>query len=208
MYSLYFHGRVFDPCCGSGGMFVQSERFVEARGGCTSVPDCLWVEPHLELSNGQLELQGEYPHPDSHPIDCPSCQSIGALDAGQWIGWMVAAYGEEGPNRVVEVHVDPASPTDGTTPANQWQQMCKKNWMTGLPSEYATRPLPVDFDEGLEMEIRLNNATSGDTQMMYGRVYELVPPTGGTTTTAYTRSYYTEKRQQSMVAYDRVAGAF
>jgi|GEM_PF-22116 Type I restriction-modification system methyltransferase subunit len=28
-----FKGRVFDPCCGSGGMFVQSERFMEAHGG-------------------------------------------------------------------------------------------------------------------------------------------------------------------------------
>lgn len=28
-----FHGRVYDPCCGSGGMFVQSARFVEAHGG-------------------------------------------------------------------------------------------------------------------------------------------------------------------------------
>jgi type I restriction enzyme M protein len=27
------HGRIYDPCCGSGGMFVQSERFVEAHGG-------------------------------------------------------------------------------------------------------------------------------------------------------------------------------
>jgi type I restriction enzyme M protein len=26
-------GRVYDPACGSGGMFVQSERFVEAHGG-------------------------------------------------------------------------------------------------------------------------------------------------------------------------------
>ena len=26
-------GRVYDPCCGSGGMFVQAERFVEAHGG-------------------------------------------------------------------------------------------------------------------------------------------------------------------------------
>ena len=26
-------GRVYDPCCGSGGMFIQSERFVEAHGG-------------------------------------------------------------------------------------------------------------------------------------------------------------------------------
>ena len=28
-----YNGRVYDPCCGSGGMFVQSERFVEAHGG-------------------------------------------------------------------------------------------------------------------------------------------------------------------------------
>lgn len=28
-----YKGRVYDPCCGSGGMFVQSERFVEGHGG-------------------------------------------------------------------------------------------------------------------------------------------------------------------------------
>lgn len=28
-----YEGRVFDPCCGSGGMFVQSERFVQVHGG-------------------------------------------------------------------------------------------------------------------------------------------------------------------------------
>jgi type I restriction enzyme M protein len=28
-----YKGRVYDPCCGSGGMFVQSERFVAAHGG-------------------------------------------------------------------------------------------------------------------------------------------------------------------------------
>ena len=28
-----YQGRVYDPCFGSGGMFVQSERFVEAHGG-------------------------------------------------------------------------------------------------------------------------------------------------------------------------------
>ena len=26
-------GKVYDPCCGSGGMFVQSEKFIEAHGG-------------------------------------------------------------------------------------------------------------------------------------------------------------------------------
>ena len=28
-----YKGRIYDPCCGSGGMFVQSERFVEEHGG-------------------------------------------------------------------------------------------------------------------------------------------------------------------------------
>jgi len=28
-----YRGRVYDPCCGSGGMFVQSEKFVEEHGG-------------------------------------------------------------------------------------------------------------------------------------------------------------------------------
>jgi type I restriction enzyme M protein len=26
-------GRIYDPCCGSGGMFVQSEKFIKAHGG-------------------------------------------------------------------------------------------------------------------------------------------------------------------------------
>ncbi len=28
-----YKGRIYDPCCGSGGMFVQSEKFVRAHGG-------------------------------------------------------------------------------------------------------------------------------------------------------------------------------
>lgn len=28
-----YHGRVYDPCCGSGGMFVQSAKFVEHHAG-------------------------------------------------------------------------------------------------------------------------------------------------------------------------------
>ena len=36
-----YNGRVYDPCCGSGGMFVQSEKFVEAHlaggGGDVSI---------------------------------------------------------------------------------------------------------------------------------------------------------------------------
>lgn len=28
-----YRGRIYDPCCGSGGMFVSSERFIEAHSG-------------------------------------------------------------------------------------------------------------------------------------------------------------------------------
>ena len=28
-----YNGRVYDPCCGSGGMFVQSAKFIESHGG-------------------------------------------------------------------------------------------------------------------------------------------------------------------------------
>ena len=28
-----YHGRVYDPCCGSGGMFVQSAKFIESHSG-------------------------------------------------------------------------------------------------------------------------------------------------------------------------------
>src|SRR4026207_373554 len=28
-----YRGRIYDPCCGSGGMFVSSEKFIEAHSG-------------------------------------------------------------------------------------------------------------------------------------------------------------------------------
>src|SRR5690606_33935544 len=28
-----YRGRIYDPCCGSGGMFIQSEKFITAHGG-------------------------------------------------------------------------------------------------------------------------------------------------------------------------------
>ena len=33
-----YKGRVYDPCCGSGGMFVSSEKFIEAHSG--KLGDC------------------------------------------------------------------------------------------------------------------------------------------------------------------------
>ena len=33
MLAPHDRARIYDPCCGSGGMFIQSERFIEAHGG-------------------------------------------------------------------------------------------------------------------------------------------------------------------------------
>ncbi len=46
-----FHGRVYDPCCGSGGMFVQSAAFVQHRD-YPAVPwprirSLLWIWRHV-----------------------------------------------------------------------------------------------------------------------------------------------------------------
>lgn len=76
-----YEGRVYDPCCGSGGMFVQSERFVEAHDG--SLRDIsifgqesnptTWRLAHMNLAIRGIEANlGEQPadsfvrdlHPD------------------------------------------------------------------------------------------------------------------------------------------------
>ena len=60
-----FKGRVYDPCCGSGGMFVQSERFVEAHGGRLSDLSIYGQESNpttWKLANMNLALRGIEAH--------------------------------------------------------------------------------------------------------------------------------------------------
>ena len=45
----YANCRVYDPCCGSGGMFVQSEKFIEAHSG----------------RRGQMSIYGQEANPDT-----------------------------------------------------------------------------------------------------------------------------------------------
>jgi len=55
-----YKGRVFDPCCGSGGMFVQSEKFVEQHGG--RIGDiAIYGHPYQQMSS-QFE-------PDKHTAE-------------------------------------------------------------------------------------------------------------------------------------------
>ena len=56
-----FHGRVYDPACGSGGMFVQSAEFVKAHGGKRtdiSVYGQEYTDTTWKLAKMNLALRG------------------------------------------------------------------------------------------------------------------------------------------------------
>lgn len=75
-----YKGRVYDPCCGSGGMFIQSERFVEAHGGGRNdiavygeeMNDTTWRLAKMNLAIRGIEADlgprwGDTFHDDLHP---------------------------------------------------------------------------------------------------------------------------------------------
>ncbi len=56
-----YEGRVYDPCCGSGGMFVQSSKFIESRGGNISGLSVYGQEANattLKLAKMNLAIHG------------------------------------------------------------------------------------------------------------------------------------------------------
>lgn len=73
-------GRVYDGCCGSGGMFVQAERFIEAHGGRRNdiavygqeLNDTTWRLAKMNLAIRGIEADlgprwGDTFHADMHP---------------------------------------------------------------------------------------------------------------------------------------------
>ena len=73
-----YKGRVYDPCCGSGGMFVQSEKFIESRGGRKGdiaiygqeSNDTTWRLCRMNLAIRGLDgdiRRGDSFHDDRHP---------------------------------------------------------------------------------------------------------------------------------------------
>jgi type I restriction enzyme M protein len=75
-----YSGRVYDPCCGSGGMFVQAERFIQAHGGQRNdiavygqeLNDTTWrlAEMNLAIRGIEADLGPRWAdsfHEDIHP---------------------------------------------------------------------------------------------------------------------------------------------
>jgi type I restriction enzyme M protein len=67
-----YEGRVYDPCCGSAGMFVQSERFVEAHGGQKTDISIFGQESNpttWRLAHMNLAIRGIEANLGSQPAD-------------------------------------------------------------------------------------------------------------------------------------------
>jgi len=67
-----YEGRVYDPCCGSAGMFVQSESFVEAHGGQKTDISIFGQESNpttWRLAHMNLAIRGIEANLGSQPAD-------------------------------------------------------------------------------------------------------------------------------------------
>ncbi len=67
-----YRGRIYDPCCGSGGMFVNSEKFVEAHGGRLGDISVFGQESNpttWRLAKMNLAIRGIEANPGPHNAD-------------------------------------------------------------------------------------------------------------------------------------------
>ena len=83
-------GRVYDPCCGSGGMFVQAERFLEAHGGRIGAARHLRAGEQLhDLAAVQDEPRGAR-HRCRHPLEQRRQLSQGRADSDKRFDFILA----------------------------------------------------------------------------------------------------------------------
>jgi type I restriction enzyme M protein len=70
-----YKGRVFDPCCGSGGMFVQSEQFVESHQGL--VDDISIYVEYANLASGGTRMpRADWGSLSQYPIAIPPIEPV------------------------------------------------------------------------------------------------------------------------------------
>lgn len=185
------------------------------HGSCQSKkPDCFWIDPDLQMSNGSIKYGAEYPHPDAHSVSCPSCKSAGTSLSGKWFGYQGIAYqGSGGPSdRWNEVWVDTGAGPNGE-PGNKWVQLLKENYTKNIPAEWK-RPsgLPVNCSDcgsgtGLEAEIRMRGGKG--TSIKYGAVYEINPPGGGGGAAAgFAQSLFTFLEAKTPRRYNKARWAY
>jgi hypothetical protein len=174
---------------GKGQKQIEHKTDGPNHGSCKKLPECCWaevdwlIEPKVhdngrKTVSGEMYISSEWPHPENHPPpkEQASSKIIEGLKAGNWVGFGTAAF-QDGEFRHIQGFGDVNPFKEDGTPANNWivgVNEIDKGQITN--PELAKREMPVDFDEGMESEIRMHGATSHDCEIKWAKVYEIVPP--------------------------------
>lgn len=161
----------------------RGQEVIELKGdgpnhsGCEGGDECCWVEADLKLSNGQFYVSSEYPHPKNHepPKNISSAKTLNKSLEQKWIGYAAVYYDSGDGFRRVEEWCDPDPFDSNGKPNNGWVKGLDEVDRGQITTEkLAKRKIPINFNKGLEAEIRMHGATNHDCQMKHCRVYEIV----------------------------------
>ncbi len=171
------------------------------HGGCNDEPegdvtkgkfpieDCCWVEVNVSLTDrkgykaGQFYIASEHPHPKNFDAPESGKGKVFKIKSESWIGYAVCAW-QDGLFRHLQGWIDTDPFNEDGTPKNGWELGIDQVDEGQLTTPHlAKRKIPIDHVKdidkgqvGLECEIRMNNATDGDTEIKFAKVYEIIPP--------------------------------
>lgn len=173
---------------GKGQDKIETKEDGPNHGSCDFTTDqiCFWWEAGVDLATGKGESQYEWPHADNYDIPDSKndlIDSVGQLNAGNWVGWATACYWGTDGLRHYKAWCDPNPFDSQGKPLNNWKLVIHLRHTADL----ITNPEPIiiprdmqkvmDYDQGFECEIRMNRATNHDTEMKNAWVFEVIPPT-------------------------------
>jgi hypothetical protein len=174
---------------GAGQKQIEHKTDGPNHGSCKQLPECCWVEVDWLIEakthdngrktvSGEMYISSEWPHPENHPPPVTQASSkIISIKAGEWVGFGTAAW-QDGEFRHIQGFADNLPFDAAGKPANNWVigvDEIDKGQITN--PELAKREMPINFDEGMESEIRMHGATNHDCEIKWAKVYEIVPPT-------------------------------
>jgi predicted phosphodiesterase len=157
------------------------------HGSCKQLPQCVWMDTEVNLDTSRAALGAEYPHPDNHDAPAPSAKNLNIDTRDKWVGWGVINWTTAEGWRRHQLYFSPDPFNADGTPKNNFTLMMDETDTGQITTpELAKRQIPLDFDQGLEFEVRMQNAGGdghGDTtNMKWFYVWELA----GTPTTTNT----------------------
>mgnify|MGYP003575358697 CR=1 FL=1 len=185
----------FENYCVRGYFFLgKGQEQIEMKtdgpnhGNCKQLPQCCWVEADLAVIDrdnqegmkfkaGTSFISSEFPHPVNHsPPSDQKMVVIEGIKPESWIGFSVASYWDNG-FRHIELEADPDPFDEQGKPKNGWKKGVNEIDKGQITSPtLAKRKMAVDFDKGLEAEIRMHKATNHDCKIKWAYVWEIKPP--------------------------------